>query len=342
MSAPHQISDLGRDAQYLGARVEQALDHVADVISCQDVDQASEQLSNVYNSNRLRLLGRRSEFHMNLRSARVGNIGLATLAFGSEVEIEQSGDRPFILITTQICGSSRVATPVGAAEGGSGFMVVDTAGQAVHKRFSGDSRRCNVRIEQSVLEAKCAAFLQCPLDRPLHFAPFGNDDGTMQRRWFGLLQMLLGYASSGQRSDPLIRNLEESVLLHLLWEHQHSFSAALRQGTASLAPRHIKRAEDYIRSNPSEALTLEIIAQAVGCSIRSLNDGFRKYRQSTPMDFLRQVRLEGIRAELTRDMRPAGISEVALRWGFSHFGRFSGYYRRRFGELPSDTVRRQR
>jgi TolB-like protein len=34
------------------------------------------------------------------------------------------------------------------------------------------------------------------------------------------------------------------------------------------------------------------------------------------------------------------ITEVAIRFGFSHFGRFSGQYRRCFGERPSATLRR--
>ena len=33
------------------------------------------------------------------------------------------------------------------------------------------------------------------------------------------------------------------------------------------------------------------------------------------------------------------VTEVAYAHGFEHLGRFSAYYRERFGELPSDTVR---
>jgi AraC-like DNA-binding protein len=32
------------------------------------------------------------------------------------------------------------------------------------------------------------------------------------------------------------------------------------------------------------------------------------------------------------------VSEIALRWGFGHFGRFAAEYRRRFGESPSQTL----
>ena len=36
------------------------------------------------------------------------------------------------------------------------------------------------------------------------------------------------------------------------------------------------------------------------------------------------------------------VTEIAMTWGFSHMGRFSVEYRRRFGEIPSDSLRRRR
>ncbi|MGW8882378.1 helix-turn-helix domain-containing protein, partial [Streptomyces mirabilis] len=34
------------------------------------------------------------------------------------------------------------------------------------------------------------------------------------------------------------------------------------------------------------------------------------------------------------------VTDVAARWGFVHPGHFSVYFRRRFGEPPSATLRR--
>ena len=335
-------SHLVNETQYLGVRAEYALSDAEASLFSQDVDEASAQLSGVYNTNRLRLLGRTHDFSMRLRTSQLGCLGLATLSFGTEIDIEQSGDRPFVLVTTQVRGFSRVTTPTGTADGGRGFVVVDSAGQTVTKRFSGDSERCNVRVDQAAMDAKCAALLDRPLDRPLQFSPFGSNNGMVQRRWIGLLQYLLGHVgmTALAPSKPIVHNLEEAVLLHLLLEHEHSFSEALRQTRCSLAPRHVKRAEDYIRANACEPLTLERIADAVGCSIRTLSEGFRKARGTTPMNFLRQMRMEGVRSDLSRDGAPGTISELALHWGFNHLGRFSTDYRRCFGESPSDTLRR--
>lgn len=333
---------LASESQYLGMRAEHALGRPDATLFSLDVDEASTRLSCVYNTNRLRLAGSPQDFRMRLRTSQIGRLGLATLSFGTEIDIEQAGDRPFVLITTQVRGFSRVTTPAGTAEGGRGFVVVDSAGQPVSKRFSGDSERCNVRIDQAAIDAKCSALLDRPLDRPLQFSPFGSNNGLVERRWIGLLQMLLGYVGTPLPgpAEPIIHNLEEAVLLHLLLEHEHSYSDALRGAGNSLAPRHVKRAEDYIRAHAREALTLERIAGAVGCSIRTLSEGFQKAQGTTPMNYLRQVRMAGVRSELEQGGAPGVVAEAAMRWGFSHLGRFSADYRRCFGESPSDTLRR--
>ena len=53
------------------------------------------------------------------------------------------------------------------------------------------------------------------------------------------------------------------------------------------------------------------------------------------------MKLNEIRREL-QQTNGAGerISDIAMRWGFLHLGRFSEEYRQLFGECPSDTLRR--
>jgi AraC family ethanolamine operon transcriptional activator len=52
------------------------------------------------------------------------------------------------------------------------------------------------------------------------------------------------------------------------------------------------------------------------------------------------MKLNALRRELQQSngtgMR---IGDIAMRWGFLHFGRFAEDYRRLFGERPSDTLR---
>jgi transcriptional regulator GlxA family with amidase domain len=84
------------------------------------------------------------------------------------------------------------------------------------------------------------------------------------------------------------------------------------------------------------------VAAALGVSVRSLQEGFRQWRNTTPNDFLRQTRLRLVREDLLRADESTDVTAVALRHGFAHPGRFSGYYRAAFGELPHVTLRRRR
>ena len=62
-----------------------------------------------------------------------------------------------------------------------------------------------------------------------------------------------------------------------------------------------------------------------------------------PLQYLKHCRLEAARRELSSAERDqTTVTEVALRYGFYHLGRFSGLYRETFGELPSETLKHQR
>jgi AraC-like DNA-binding protein len=58
------------------------------------------------------------------------------------------------------------------------------------------------------------------------------------------------------------------------------------------------------------------------------------------MAYLRDVRLGRVHEDLLS--APAGsttVTDVAYKWGFVHVGRFTKEYRRKFGQLPSRTMR---
>lgn len=64
---------------------------------------------------------------------------------------------------------------------------------------------------------------------------------------------------------------------------------------------------------------------------------------TTPVAYLRAIRLNGVRRELLNAAQAGGgVYDIAVRWGFWHFSQFSMDYKRQFGELPSRTLQRAR
>jgi len=62
----------------------------------------------------------------------------------------------------------------------------------------------------------------------------------------------------------------------------------------------------------------------------------------TPVAYLVRLRLHRVRqALLAAPCASTTVSAEALNWGFWHFGEFTRAYKECFGELPSDTLRRE-
>jgi AraC-like DNA-binding protein len=83
------------------------------------------------------------------------------------------------------------------------------------------------------------------------------------------------------------------------------------------------------------------LCRETGASERTLEYAFREHFGVTPKAYLQAVRLHQVRGEL-RAANPAfaRVSDVANRWGFWHMGQFAADYRKMFGELPSQTLKR--
>jgi AraC-like DNA-binding protein len=85
----------------------------------------------------------------------------------------------------------------------------------------------------------------------------------------------------------------------------------------------------------------ELSAQA-DVSERTLRKAFNDYYQIGPRRYLNVRQLHKARRDLlVSDPEETSVTEILVRWGVWEFGRFAGRYRRHFGELPSETLRRR-
>jgi AraC-like DNA-binding protein len=110
------------------------------------------------------------------------------------------------------------------------------------------------------------------------------------------------------------------------------------QDTRDATPETLRRAMIFIDENAQHSLTITDIALAVRVTPRALQYAFRRHLGTTPMHYLRRVRL----AHAHRDLRsaPPGttVTTIAARWGFLHPGRFATYYREAYGQSPHEVL----
>jgi transcriptional regulator GlxA family with amidase domain len=92
-------------------------------------------------------------------------------------------------------------------------------------------------------------------------------------------------------------------------------------------------------SRLEECVSMGGVARASGLSLRTLYRTIRTVHGTSPAAMRRQARLALARRELQTAGVGTTVTRVALRWGFTHLGRFSQDYLRAFDELPSQTLR---
>lgn len=109
--------------------------------------------------------------------------------------------------------------------------------------------------------------------------------------------------------------------------------------TVAARKRVVDRACELMMSDTSEPMSMLALCSQVGASGRKLNYCFRDVLGTSPVKYLRLMRLNGVRRELKHGTASTTVQDVASRWGFWHLSRFSLDYKRQFGELPSATLR---
>lgn len=105
-------------------------------------------------------------------------------------------------------------------------------------------------------------------------------------------------------------------------------------------PATVRRAIAYMESHILDDIAVGDIAAASYVTTRTLQLAFRRHFDTTPMEYLRRMRLHGAHEELLAGSVDDGatVGSIAARWGFGHPGRFAARYRRYYGHAPGTTL----
>jgi AraC-like DNA-binding protein len=238
--------------------------------------------------------------------------------------------------------AGRIASATDDAE------TVSTAGEAtvfaphrIHRltHCAEGAAQLGIRVDRDLVDAELEALLGHPVRAPLEFDLEFDLTSPAGRAWRASLDLLLSELDNpdGLIGRPAVRAYHERLLATgLLFAQRHSYTEALQGGGVPATPRSVRRVIDLVQGDPQEPYTVGDLARVAGVSARRLQEAFREHLGSTPMEYLRSVRLDRVHSELRAGT--AGVTEAAHRWGFTHLGRFAGAYRERFGVLPSETA----
>ncbi len=140
--------------------------------------------------------------------------------------------------------------------------------------------------------------------------------------------------------------MQERLVMHLEKLIEPGLSDSGSGETKPLGPDKLHRLaesarREMIRLDLSEKLDVRRLAATLFTSTRNLYRAFRHCYGVGPYEYHTLMRFRAFR-NLVRstDTHPGVITDMALATGFTHLGRFAAAYRKQYGELPSDTLRR--
>ena len=112
----------------------------------------------------------------------------------------------------------------------------------------------------------------------------------------------------------------------------------------SVNRRHlVSQAIEQIDGWPDMSPTIPELSRRVHASERTLQQAFAEYLGMSPYQYMTARRLNHARQLLLKsDPRELSVRQAAAKVGLWDFGRFAGKYRKLFGELPSETLQRNR
>ncbi len=248
-----------------------------------------------------------------------GEIFLAMFTLSGYAQIDQ-GDSQF----TALPGSFCVLNP----------------NHRLRINLSRDFEQLTVKIRGDAVRRSILQLTHREINQPLEFAPRAYPLEGQAASFGRLINTICDDSlnQTGMNHPQVSKHLEEAMVNLLLTSFSHNYSVQMMSDLYSLTPNILRRAEDFIMANLDQSICVSEVAKIAGASVRSIQNAFKNYRNTTLTTYIREVRLERAReALLIAESTGQNITDIAFAHGFTHLSKFAEYYKKRFGESPSQT-----
>jgi len=306
-----------------------------------DLDETRDRVARVYCPHRLETEGKApfDACHNHVRGER---LSLNYMEYGARTRIEPGELGGFYLMQIPLNGGARIVNGTDRYDSDPQAAAVLNPHKPTAMTWAGGTRQLLVQIDRAAMQDLLCDLLGAQMDRPLNFngpLDLRQGPGTALCRFVLHLVGEIDAGRSGFGQKGLMnRQIESTLMTGLIEALDNNYSGFLGRPVGSAAPHKLRIAEDYIEARLDQPLTVEEVARAAGTTARSLQMAFRQFRGTTPLSFLRDRRLDRVHEALLKARPGDTVTETAMAWGFTHLGRFSQVYRKRFGQSPSETL----
>ncbi len=309
------------------------------VLRTRDPDELRARLLPLYAVSKLDLPRGKARFDATFNHYKLGGIALSFARYGAPIQLAMSNTDFFtqgfgIRGYGEAVSEGKFFTVAGGKGGAAG------PGASAVLDYRAGFEHLFVRIPPEALNRKLSALLGSPLGQPLKLR--GEFDPSALAAEYRLVKFVI--AELDRSTDPLpeacLAEFDQALIIAYLFANLSNYSELLNRKSPAVAPWQVRRALDYIEANWDRPITIEALAQETGSSARGLFATFRKHRGCSPMAFVRHVRLTKARDILLAAGSNTSVSSIAASCGFGNLGHFAKRYLARFGELPSETLKR--
>lgn len=325
--------------------------HRQPLLASSDREQAQHVVGGVFRPHRLEPALAATPMAARMNHLGAGLLGLIDLEYGRAVDILPGPLESFYLLQIPLAGSAQIDAGGERFESDTACASLLSPVPDLRMHWRAGNRQLIVRIEAAAMQR----FVDCWCGEPAVLLPNFAPQLRLDRQP-ALVDLLLSLVAVAERQSAARADGDghgepgaelsaiSTVQLHyrlmatLLASQPHDASVRLAGRGSPVAPRCVRRAEDYLEAHCAEAITPEALAAATGVSVRSLFLGFQRFRGVSPMRWLRELRMQRARQELLGAGPGVHVTDVALRWGFYHLGRFAQEYREAYGEAPAQTL----
>lgn len=143
------------------------------------------------------------------------------------------------------------------------------------------------------------------------------------------------------QNTDIIKGMEWSLLDSQMLVMSNALNSSAKNMERSKKSREsiIRQSIDFLKSNSYEPIHVLDLCNALNVGLRTLYYAYREYYGISPVRHLRLLRYAKARRDLIKSNRDrTTVTDIAAKWHFWHFGRFSVEYKALYGESPSETL----
>lgn len=312
-----------------------------------DIDIAIERITRMFGPHHIEPAGHGRDIEFEHSHVWLANVCINQLAYGRELRnrIGEFIDENYCVMLP-VEGSYAIETPKKRVEADSKTITIINPACPVTLEASSDYRNVSVRISRNAVDNALVNHIGDRPAEPVQFVPHPQllkDGGEPLRNLIMQVWQECQQNMSVSTLSTVGRELEMLLASMLLMCVPNNYSRRLLGAGETSPSAACEVAVDFLKKHAREDITMDEIIEVSGLAKTSLYTDFHKYYGTTPMEFLRRERLRLAHDALTSaNPDTTTVTKVALDCGFTHFSRFACYYKQQFGELPSETLQRNR